>query len=58
LFKSYRGYRMRLTDIYQAMVETGMARMHSGEDPDSMDSDEPLQQLVEECKQAGVELLA
>jgi TRAP transporter 4TM/12TM fusion protein len=23
LFKSYRGYRMRLTDIYQAMVETG-----------------------------------
>jgi alkanesulfonate monooxygenase SsuD/methylene tetrahydromethanopterin reductase-like flavin-dependent oxidoreductase (luciferase family) len=42
----------------QAMVETGMTRFHSGEDPDSMDSDEPLIQLVEEAKQAGVELLA
>jgi alkanesulfonate monooxygenase SsuD/methylene tetrahydromethanopterin reductase-like flavin-dependent oxidoreductase (luciferase family) len=42
----------------QQLNEAGLARFHCGEDPDSMDSDEPLQQLVEECKAAGVEMLS
>lgn len=41
----------------QKLAEAGLTRFHSGEDPASQDSDEPLHQLVEECREAGVELL-
>jgi alkanesulfonate monooxygenase SsuD/methylene tetrahydromethanopterin reductase-like flavin-dependent oxidoreductase (luciferase family) len=42
----------------QNMAELGMSRIHSGNDPATIDSDEPLYELIEDCKQAGVELLA
>jgi alkanesulfonate monooxygenase SsuD/methylene tetrahydromethanopterin reductase-like flavin-dependent oxidoreductase (luciferase family) len=44
-------------ETMQKLIEAGLTRFHSGEDPDSMDSDEPLEQLTEEARQAGVELL-
>jgi alkanesulfonate monooxygenase SsuD/methylene tetrahydromethanopterin reductase-like flavin-dependent oxidoreductase (luciferase family) len=42
----------------QMMSEIGMSRFHAGNDAESQDSDEPLHELIEDCKKAGVELLA
>ena len=42
----------------QYMADLGMSRYHAGNDHATMDSDEPLHELVEDAKKAGVELLA
>jgi alkanesulfonate monooxygenase SsuD/methylene tetrahydromethanopterin reductase-like flavin-dependent oxidoreductase (luciferase family) len=45
-------------EALQKMSEFGLSRIHSGSEVESLDSDEPLHALIEDCKQAGVELLS
>jgi alkanesulfonate monooxygenase SsuD/methylene tetrahydromethanopterin reductase-like flavin-dependent oxidoreductase (luciferase family) len=42
----------------QNMAELGMSRIHSGNEAESLDSDEPILELIEDCKKAGIELLS
>jgi alkanesulfonate monooxygenase SsuD/methylene tetrahydromethanopterin reductase-like flavin-dependent oxidoreductase (luciferase family) len=45
-------------EALQRMKEAGMHRLQSGNDRATLDSDEPLHELAEDCRAAGVELLA
>jgi alkanesulfonate monooxygenase SsuD/methylene tetrahydromethanopterin reductase-like flavin-dependent oxidoreductase (luciferase family) len=41
----------------QHLAELGMSRIHSGNDAATQDSDEPLYELVDDARKAGLELL-